>query len=121
MIAAQGHTGERAITYRAIVGAIALPTAFVALRHESRLASLAYGAIHDGFLMCESVITGAAYRKRGYARRVVASVLAWGAEHKVHTACLQVQADNTPAVTLYGALGLKSMLYGYHYRRAPPG
>jgi len=121
MTAAQGHTGERAVTYRAIVGAIALPTAFVALRHEGQLASLAYGAIDDGFLMCESVITGAIYRKRGYARRVVTSLLAWGAEQKAHTACLQVQADNTPAVTLYGGLGLKTTLYRYHYRRAPPG
>jgi GNAT superfamily N-acetyltransferase len=119
MTAAQRHTGERAVTYRAIVDAIALPTAFVALRHEGQLASLAYGAIHDGFLMCESVITGAAYRKRGYAQRVLTSLLAWGAEQKAHTACLQVQADNTPAVTLYGGLGLKSTLYGYHYRRAP--
>jgi GNAT superfamily N-acetyltransferase len=121
MTAAQGHTGERAVTYRAIVGAIALPTAFVALRHEGRLASLAYGAIDDGFLMCESVITGAAYRKRGYARRVLTSLLAWGAEQKAHTACLQVQTDNTPAVTLYGGLGLRTTLYSYHYRRVPPG
>jgi N-acetylglutamate synthase len=119
MAAAQCHTGERAMTYRAIVGAIALPTAFVALRHEGQLASLAYGAIHHGFLMCESVITGAAYRKRGYARRVVATLLAWGAEQKAHTACLQVQTDNMPAVRLYGGLGLKTTLYSYHYRRAP--
>ena len=63
MTAAQGHTGERAATYRAIVGAIALPTAFVALHHEGQLASLAYGAIHDGFLMCESVITAARLAK----------------------------------------------------------
>ena len=121
MTAAQGHTGERAITYRAIVGAIALPTAFVALRHEGQLASLAYGAIHDGFLMCESVVTGAAYRNRGYARRVVTSLLAWGAEQKAHTVCLQVQTDNTPAVALYRGLGLKATLYRYHYRRAAVG
>ena len=119
MTAAQCHTGERAITYRAIVGAIALPTAFVALHREGELASLAYGAIHDGFLMCESVVTRAAYRKRGYARRVVTSLLAWGAEQRAHTACLQVQADNAPAVNLYDGLGLKTALYSYHYRRAP--
>ena len=121
MAAAQGHSAERAVTYRAIVGAIGLPTAFVALRHDGQLASLAYGAIHDGFLMCESVITGAAYRNRGYARRVVTSLLAWGAEQKAHIACLQVQTDNMPALRLYGALGLKTSLYGYHYRRSPPG
>ena len=121
MTAAQGHTGERAVTYRAIVGAIALPTAFVALRHDGQLASLAYGAIHDGFLMCESVITAAAYRNRGYARRALITLLDWGAGQKAHTACLQVQADNTPALTLYGGLGLKTNLYGYHYRRAPLG
>ena len=121
MTAAQGHTGERAVTYRAIVGAIALPTAFVALRHDGELASLAYGAIHDEFLMCESVITAAAYRKRGYARRALTTLLDWGAGQKAHSACLQVQADNTPALTLYGGLGLKTNLYSYRYRRAPPG
>jgi len=121
MTAAQGHTGERAITYRAIVGAIALPTAFVALCQEGQPVSLAYGVIHDGFLMCESVITRPVYRKRGYARRVMTSLLAWGAEQKAHTACLQVQVDNTPALTLYRGLGLKTALYDYHYRRAPPG
>jgi GNAT superfamily N-acetyltransferase len=121
MTAAQGHIGERAVTYRAIVGAIALPTAFVALRHNGELASLAYGAIHDGFLMCESVITAAAYRKRGYARRALTTLLYWGAGQKAHTACLQVQTDNAPALPLYGALGLKTSLYSYHYRRAPLG
>ena len=121
MTAAQGHTGERAATYRAIVEAIILPTAFVALHHEGQLASLAYGAIHDGFLMCESVITGPTWRKRGYARRALATLLAWGAEQKVHTACLQVQADNTSAISLYGGLGLRTHLYSYHYRRAPLG
>ena len=120
MTAAQGHTGERAATYRAIVEAIVLPTAFVALHHEGQFASLAYGAIHDGFLMCESVITGPAWRKRGYARRALTTLLAWGAEQKVHIACLQVQADNTSAISLYGGLGLGTNLYSYHYRRAPP-
>jgi ribosomal protein S18 acetylase RimI-like enzyme len=119
MTSAQGHTGERASTYRAIVGAIALPTAFVALRHEDQLASLAYGAIHDGFMMCESVITRAAYRNRGYVRRLLTTLFAWGAEQKAQTVCLQVQTDNTPAVALYRGLGLKNTLYSYHYRRAP--
>jgi ribosomal protein S18 acetylase RimI-like enzyme len=121
MTAAQGHTGMQAVTYRAIVGAITLPTAFVSLRHGSQLVSLAYGAIHDGLLMCESVITASAHRKRGYAWRLLTTLLAWGEEQKAHTACLQVQADNTAAVALYAGLGLHSALYGYHYRRAPRG
>ena len=34
---------------------------------------------------------------------------------------LRAANANTPALTLYGGLGLKTTLYGYHYRRAPLG
>jgi N-acetylglutamate synthase len=119
MIGAQGHTGEKDIAYRRIVEVIAIPAAFVALRDQGQLVSLAYGAMHDGLLMCESVVTLAAARGRGYARRTLASLMAWGLSRGAQIACLQVQADNHPAVALYRQLGLRAELYRYHYRRGP--
>ena len=56
--------GHIAAGYRAIVGAIGCPRV-VALRHDG------HSPRRDVVPVCESVITAAAYRKRGYARRVL--------------------------------------------------
>ncbi|MGC2411648.1 MAG: hypothetical protein WA459_02990, partial [Stellaceae bacterium] len=53
----QGHTKAQSATYRRIVGAIALPARFALLAVDGEPAALAYGAIHDGLLVYESVIT----------------------------------------------------------------
>ncbi|MCC7045090.1 MAG: GNAT family N-acetyltransferase [Alphaproteobacteria bacterium] len=116
----QGHTPERALTYRRIVEAIAIPALFCGLRQNGQYVALAFGAVHDGLLCFESVITEVAQRGRGHGRRVLGAILAWGARGGAETACLQVQADNAPALKLYRGLGLTTELYRYHYRRAPP-
>ncbi len=119
MIAAQGHTDATARAYHRIVESIAAEAAFVGLRDQGRLASLAFGVVHDGFLIYESVITAAGFRGRGHARRALAALTAWGRRRGAGIACLQVQADNAPAVSLYRQLGLRDELYRYHYRREP--
>ena len=43
MIAAQGHTGDKAETYRRIVGAIAIDAAFVVLRQDGEPAAWPMG------------------------------------------------------------------------------
>jgi ribosomal protein S18 acetylase RimI-like enzyme len=115
----QGHTAEQRTIYRRIVRAIAIPVAFAALRIDGRIAAVAYGAVHDGMLVFESVITDPRRRRQGLARRIVAALAAWGHDNGATGACLQVVADNVPARGLYDAFGLKSELYRYHYRRAP--
>lgn len=115
----QGHEGEKAVTYGRIVGAVAVPAAFATLRRDGAAAALAFGVVHDGLLCFESVVTGAEHRGRGYARRVLAALIDWGARSGAHGMCLQVQADNDPAIALYRGLGLKTELYRYHYRREP--
>ncbi|MBO0737906.1 MAG: GNAT family N-acetyltransferase [Alphaproteobacteria bacterium] len=120
MAALQNHTIEQARTYRRIVGQIAIPSVFAALRIDGEIAALAYGAIHDALLCYESVITDGRRQRRGYARRIVASLAAWAKRHGARAACLEVDASNTPARALYDASGLKTELYRYHYRRKPP-
>jgi len=115
----QGYGADKAATYGRVVGSITVPAAFAAMREDRRMAALAYGAIHDGMLCFESVITDAAYRGRGHARRVLASLMAWGVSRGAKAACLEVQGDNQPALALYRGLGLETELYRYHYRRAP--
>lgn len=46
-----------------------------------------------------------AYRRRGLARAVLASLLEWGAERGATTAWLHVETDNAPALELYDSVG----------------
>jgi ribosomal protein S18 acetylase RimI-like enzyme len=47
------------------------------------------------------------------------SLAAWAKEQRAEGACLEVEAGNRPARALYDAIGLKTELYRYHYRREP--
>jgi GNAT superfamily N-acetyltransferase len=119
MAALQGHTRAHRAIYRRIVGAIAIPARFALLTLDGMPAALAYGAIHDGLLCYESVITDPGRRRQGCARRVIASLASWAQGSGATGACLQVEAGNAPARALYQSLGLAE-LYRYHYRREPP-
>ena len=119
MAALQGQTPEQAAIYARVVQSLAIPAGFAGLREDGAWAALAYGAIHDGLLCCESVIVDRTRRGRGLARRMMTALLAWGAEHGARDVCLQVAADNAPGLALYRSLGLTTELYRYHYRREP--
>ena len=119
MAALQKHSSEQAATYRQIVGQLAIPTAFAVLSDEGDTVALAYGALHNGFLCYESVITDSRRRRQGYGRRIITTLAAWAHERGAVGACLEVETVNTPARALYDALGLKTELYRYHYRREP--
>jgi len=119
MAALQGHSAAHRQTYRRIVRAIAVPAAFAGLRIDGRLAALAYGAVSDGLLCYESVITDPRRRRHGLARRVIGSLAGWARQEGARGVCLQVEATNTPALTLYDGFGLTTELYRYHYLRQP--
>ena len=115
----QGQPRAQAALYRGIVGALAIPAAFAMLGDAEGVAALAFGAIHDGVICYESVVTDPRRLRRGYARRVIGSLAAWAADRGATGACLEVEAANAPALALYAALGFRE-LYSYHYRREPP-
>ncbi len=119
MAARQGHSALHARAYRRIVSRIALPARFAILVDDGAPAALAYGVMQHGLLCYESVITDPTRRRRGYSRRVLAALAAWAKTEGATGVCLQVQADNNPAVPLYHSIGLTTELYRYHYRRAP--
>jgi len=119
MAALQQHGDAHRDIYRRIVQAIAVPAAFAGLRIDGRLVALAYGAVSGGLLCYESVVTDPARRRQGLAWRVVAGLAAWGRDEGAGGVCLQVEAGNAPARTLYDRFGLTTELYHYHYWRQP--
>lgn len=114
----QGHGLAQAETYRRIVQAIAIPARFALLAVDGAPAALAYGAVHDGLLCYESVITDPQRRRQGLSRRIIGRLAAWAREQGAHGVCLQVEAGNTPARALYAGVGMREF-YRYHYRREP--
>jgi GNAT superfamily N-acetyltransferase len=119
MATLQNHSSGQASTYRRIVGQLAIPAAFAALSDEEGTVALAYGALHNGLLCYESVITDRRRRRQGWGRRIVYTLTAWARDQGVVGACLEVEAHNAPARALYDAIGLKTELYRYHYWREP--
>jgi N-acetylglutamate synthase len=119
MAAMQGRTEAENATYAEIVRSIAIPSGFAMARSDGQITALAYGAIHDDLLCLESVITDQRHRGCGHARRLLATLIGFGAQQGAKGVCVQVLAENAPGRALYHSLGLKEELYRYHYRREP--
>ena len=115
----QGQSSEFHAIYRRIVASVVLPAAYALLAIDGEPVALAYAVIHRGLLCYESVVTSAAHRRRGYSRRVLASLALWGRENGATAAGLQVEAPNAPARALYHSVGMTTELHRYHYRRQP--
>ncbi|MDY0871978.1 GNAT family N-acetyltransferase [Dongia rigui] len=107
-------------TYRAIVAALDVPSAFMALNIGGALVAMGFVAIDDRLLCIESLITDPAHRGQGHAKRLVGAMLAFGITQGVEGACLQVVADNEPAIRLYRGMGFSRELYRYRYWRSAP-
>jgi len=120
MSALQNHSSAQAAIYRRIVGQLAIRAAFAVLFDEGVAVALAYGALHNGLLCYESVITDRRRRRQGWGRRIVSALTVWARDQGAVGACLEVEAHNAPARALYDAIGFKRELYRYHYRREPP-
>jgi N-acetylglutamate synthase len=109
------RTDFNASTLGKILGVMVPETAF-ALFHDGRQpVSFAIGVLERGHLAVLNVATHPEARRRGHSKRVLQNLYAWAKARDAHTAHLNVQADNTPAVTLYSSLGF-SEIYRYVYR-----
>lgn len=114
--AVSGNDPETAETFRRVTEAILLPRAFVSVEGRDGIGAICFGVRDGALLVIESVAVPEALRQRGYARRAIAGLMRWGAQSGATAVCLQVEAANTPAVSLYQSLGFTRELYRYHYR-----
>lgn len=82
-----------------------------ALRVDGKVAGMANALITvstaEGrpVVLLEDVIVGAAWRGRGFGRRLVEHVLAWAADNGMARVTLLADRDNAPALAFYESLG----------------
>ncbi|KQU23764.1 hypothetical protein ASG63_03810 [Methylobacterium sp. Leaf94] len=116
--ACEGVVSEVALrTYRDSIACLILPRMFARRIEADRTVAVAYGVLHRGILVFESVATHPSHRRAGHARSLILALMAWARREGATGACLQVVAENAPARALYAGLGFSRSLYGYRYRR----
>ena len=71
-------------------------------------------ALDGDWLGVHGILVDPAHRRQGHARRVIAGLLAWGAEHGATTVWLHVESDNAAGVALYEGLGFATH-HSYRY------
>jgi GNAT superfamily N-acetyltransferase len=102
-------------THERILQAIMSPTSYIAVM-EAQHVACGLGVYERGYVGLFDMVTDPAHRRQGYGMDVVHSLLAWGqAVYDAGYAYLQVMADNTPAISLYGKCGFEEC-YRYWYR-----
>lgn len=102
-------------TMRRMLGAIAQPVGFAAVRHAGRPVAFALGVVEGDHVGLFDVLVAPEARRQGLARRLTQSIGAWGRTHGARFAYLQVVATNSAALPLYAALGFETV-YSYAYR-----
>jgi N-acetylglutamate synthase len=113
---ALNNTSPRQIPIaRKILGMVEPPRRFTLLREGGKPAACGLGILRRGTVSVYDIVVENGVRRRGYGRRLMASLLNWGKAQGAGTAALQVMENNPPALALYASLGFREE-YRYWYR-----
>lgn len=112
------HFGAAPRLFLELISRIRAPLVFAAAEEAGATAAVGLAVAQEGWLTLFEIGTHPAHRRRGFARRVVAALAAWGVEQGASRAYLQVIPENRPALALYEALGFEEA-YRYWYRVGP--
>jgi ribosomal protein S18 acetylase RimI-like enzyme len=73
------------------------------------------GVVHRNYLGIFDIVIHPEYRRRGYGRKIMESIIAWGKMNGAEVSYLQVMTDNPEAIDLYDKIGFRE-IYKYWYR-----
>jgi ribosomal protein S18 acetylase RimI-like enzyme len=102
-------------TMALMLRSIAAPVGFARVEDDGQPIAFALGVLDGDHVGLFDVLVAPQARRRGLARRLTQSVVAWGREHGARFAYLQVVATNAAALPLYADLGFHTV-YTYAYR-----
>lgn len=89
---------------------------FASLHDDGGQAAVVRGVLTDGWLGVTALTVADHRRRSGVGRHLMGELLRWAGSHGATQVYLQVAADNTPALTMYDAMGFTGH-HRYHYRR----
>jgi len=98
-----------------IIAAAPKTQRFFFVRSGDKVIAAAWGVMIDGFAGLYAVSTLQSYQRQGAARTLTNQFMEWSAAVGAETAFLQVEEDNTAALSLYQSAGF-TQAYKYRYR-----
>lgn len=102
-------------TLKQILKLIVPQTGFALLHEHGAVCACGLGVRQEKFLGLFDIVVDEKFRQRGYGRKIVSQLMAWGKQNGAQLAYLQVIANNTPARNLYAQLGFADH-HSYWYR-----
>ena len=112
---ANGVAPHHRALHRSMLQAIAHPAAYALLHAQGQPVGFGLAVLERGAVGLYDLAVAPAHRGCGRGRALVGALLHWAVEAGATSAYLQVRAQNTPALSLYEAMGFKTA-YSYHYR-----
>ncbi len=110
-----GVATEHQATVRRLLELRIHPMRLAILHREGKIVACGLGVRQSHYIGLFDIVVDPDMRRRGFGKRVVESLLAWGKKKGAQTAYLQVMLVNTPALQLYSELGFREE-YQYWYR-----
>jgi len=102
-------------TARQLLQLIAPVKGLAAILQNGQVAACGLGVWQGNWVGLFDIVVDRRFRRQGYGRQLVNSLLAWGQRQGARTAHLQVMLNNEPALRLYSKLGFQEK-YQYWYR-----
>lgn len=96
-----------------------LPSVYTTATAAGSAVSIGQGVVDGSMMAIFNMRTRPDARRSGHARTVLQSLLDAAVDRGVGVVYLQVEATNTPAISLYRAAGF-AISHEYHYRFLPP-
>ncbi len=106
---------SKTIGLKNIVEHIAFKKCYLDLIVDGQAIGCGLGVLEDTFIGIFDIVVDQAFRKKGYGKGIVESIMHWGYENGATIAYLQVMLNNPPALRLYEKIGFKE-IYKYWYR-----
>lgn len=89
--------------------------AFASIERDGEVIACGLGVLQSGYVGLYDIATDEHFRRHGYGKQIVESLIMWGKSQRASQAYLQVMVDNAPALQLYENLGFVER-YRYWYR-----
>jgi GNAT superfamily N-acetyltransferase len=90
----------------------------ILVRHQDRVAGVAFVACAGDTAMIHALEVSPPHRRQGSAQNLLTAAAGWARDHGADTLTLVVTTANLPARALYEKLGMQAV-GGYHYRVQP--
>lgn len=115
-----GKSAERVAGLPGLIARAPGPAVYASVAASGGFAGVAVGVVVERHLGVFEVFVDASRRRRGFGRRMMEALVAWGAEAGAERAFLQVEEHNIGARRFYSTRGFADA-HRYWYRVSPGG